>query len=365
MPLPTWKQLISWIKPEAATADELKWAEAIKTGEYEIYVERLNNICFEGKEVLMRGGVSSMMLAGDNIVGIYTATGDLVDAWCGTYLHAITAQLPIKYIMKYYKDDPTVGINEGDIFYVNDAYYGGIHNGDQIAIIPVFYNSELISWTTSCCHEGETGGCDAGSMPPSAKHKYDEGMRLAPVKIGTNYQIHADMLEVIGNFLDRARRMAITDLRARVAGADRVRVRLEQLAQEKGKEFVLGLFRKMIIDAEQGARKKIRSWNDGIYRATLFTDVAGMEPRLLRICITAVKEEDHVTFDFTGTSPENNTFSHSTLAAVAAHAATHIFAYPFYDLPVSSETLLLLIGLRQKELFSILPPMRASAILWG
>ena len=38
---------------------------------------------------------------------------------------------PIRYIMKYWKDEPTVGIREGDGFIHNDARYGNIHNTDQ------------------------------------------------------------------------------------------------------------------------------------------------------------------------------------------------------------------------------------------
>jgi len=59
-------------------------------------------------------------------VAIYTAGGDMAVAVAGTYLHATTGQIPIKYILKHFKDDPTVGIKEGDFFFCNEAIYGGI-----------------------------------------------------------------------------------------------------------------------------------------------------------------------------------------------------------------------------------------------
>ena len=90
-----------------------------------------------------------MLHSGDIIVGLYTAKGDLVAAYCGVYLHAVTTQIAIKYILKHYKDDPTIGVKEGDIFYANEALYGGVHNPDQVAVMPIFYNGELIAWSAA------------------------------------------------------------------------------------------------------------------------------------------------------------------------------------------------------------------------
>ncbi|TDA70035.1 MAG: hydantoinase B/oxoprolinase family protein [Clostridia bacterium] len=338
MAAPSWQELLAWIYPVPPSPEEVELARAIKPGEYEIYTEKLNNICLEAKEVFVRCGVASTILAGDNIVGLYSADGDLVTAWCGTYLHAITSQLPIKYILKYYRDDPSVGINEGDVFYVNDALYGGIHNGDQIAIMPIFHEGELIAWSCAAVHEPESGGTDPGSFPVNAKSRYDEGLKLPPIKIGHDYQLHGDALEMIANMLGRAPRMSILDLRARVSGADRMRLRIQELARDRGAEFLRGLFRKSIMDAEEGARKRIRSWNDGVYQAVVFSDVYTADPALTRIFLTMYKKDDRLIFDFTGTSPENLSYSHSTAAAAVAHAATYIYAYPFWDLPISCGT---------------------------
>ena len=125
------------IKPEPITEFERQSMENLQPGEYEIYSEKLNNIVLEGKEILTRIGVSGFFHGGDLIVGIYTAKGDLVTAYCGVFLHSVTTQIAIKYILKHFKDDPTVGIREGDIFYGNEALYGGVHNPDQAAMMPI------------------------------------------------------------------------------------------------------------------------------------------------------------------------------------------------------------------------------------
>ncbi len=340
MAVPTSKELLDWIKPEPPIPEELQWAEEIKTGEYEIYAEKLNNICMEANEVFTRTGVTSMLRSGDCVVGIYTPAGDMVTAWCGTYLHAVVTQLTIKFIMRNWKDNPTVGIKEGDVFFANEALYGGIHNPDEIGAMPVFHKGELIAWAAAACHEPETGACDPGGVCQTAKSRYDEGMKITPMKIGENYQIRDDFLEMVANMCGRTPRPIITDIKARFSSADRIRLRLQQLAEEKGKEFLLGLFRKMLIHAEEGVRERIKSWNDGIYRSVLFHECPGTEkPYLIRLPLTLHKQGDRLIFDFSGTSPENYSSYHGFPHIVVAHAAVHLYSYPFYDLPISSGSL--------------------------
>lgn len=339
MAAPKWQEMVEWIKPELVDDRELALAEKVAAGEYEIFYEKMSNICLESKEVFVRSGISGMLRSGDLVTGIYTPAGDMVEAYCGTYLHAITAQLPIKYIMKRLKDNPTVGVAEGDIFYANEALYGGVHNCDQIALMPVFYKGELIAWASAAVHQFETGACEPGGMVPSARSRYDEGMKLPPMKIGRNYQLHDDLLEMMANMCSRAPRMQVTDVKARVTACDRIRTRLIQVAERKGSEFLLGLFRKMIIHAEQGARKRISRWNDGTYRAVVFSEPTGANRiQLIRFHLTMRKEGDNITFDFSGTSPENNSSWHAFPHTAIAHAAVYIYGYAFQDLPVSCGT---------------------------
>ena len=79
-------------------------------------------------------------------------------------------QIPIKFILKYWRDNPTVGVRPGDIFYCNEAIYGGIHNPDQFAIMPVFHGEELMAWCVVGAHQSETGGNEpGGESPPRAR----------------------------------------------------------------------------------------------------------------------------------------------------------------------------------------------------
>ena len=59
------------------------------------------------------------------------------------------------------------GIRDGDLWFANNAVYGGIHNPDQMVAMPVFYKGELIAWTAALVHTTETGAVEPGGMPVS------------------------------------------------------------------------------------------------------------------------------------------------------------------------------------------------------
>ena len=330
---------MAFLKPEPITREERTGLEILAPGDYEIYRERLTMILAECKEVFMKVGNSNWVLSGDLIVGLHTAQGDLVSACLGTFIHSVTAQNPVKFIMRNFKDNPRVGVHEGDIFYCNESTYGGIHNCDQLALMPIFHKGELIAWASSGTHMDETGGITPGGMIANAKSRYEEGMSLTPIKIAENYQIRDDLLEMMVNMISRAPRQQVLDLRARCTAVDRLRLRIQQLAEQKGNSFVRGLFRKTLIVAEEGARSRIRKWNDGIYRNVCFQSGIGNRPGIWRIFCTAYKEGDHILFDYTGTSPENDSSYNCFPWVMVCYTALHMYSHGFWDLPVCAGTL--------------------------
>ncbi|MDP6086421.1 MAG: hydantoinase B/oxoprolinase family protein [Nitrospinota bacterium] len=324
------------LKPSPTTREAMKSIEDMAPGDYEIYAENLVLIVEEGKAVMTKMGISSMLHSGDSMAGIYTAAGDLVTSVCGTYLHTVTGQIPVKFIIKHFKDDPTVQINEGDVYYCNEAIYGGIHNPDQFAIMPIFSEGELIAWTVVGAHQSETGGKEPGGEITTAITRHDEGMKLTPIKIGEGYQLKADLLKMMENFMSRAPRMQVTDVKARVAACDRVRIRMQNLAKKKGNRFLATLFLRQIKESADGARKRIQEWNDGTYRHVVFIDTTGSETSLLRVPVALHKKGDRITIDLTGTSPEHEGSFQSLAPCVRAHCAHYLYEFPFHDFPISA-----------------------------
>ena len=337
MPIPTLAEKLEWLKPAPATPYEKECAASIRQGDYEIGVQVTNDILDEAMEVFVRSSRSYFGVSGDSMVAIFTAGGDLVNASCGTYLHAIIQPIVIKFMLRYYGENP--GIREGDIWYTNDALYGGIHNPDQVALMPIFHNGKLIAWASAALHTTETGAIEPGGMPVSARSRFEEGLNLPPIKIGENHELRNDFLEFYSVYGLRAPAMFISDLRARCTTADRVQIRLLELVEKRGPEFLVGLLRKMCETAEAGARKRIKALPDGKFRAVVFNDAIGWTPALVRSCyLTLIKQDGRIIFDFHGTSPENASSYNVHSQAVVGHIANFIYEYFFHDLPICSST---------------------------
>src|SRR5258708_34294887 len=85
MPIPTAEQKLTWIKLEPPTPEELAAVEKLLPGDYEVGFQRTNEILDEALEVFQRSCRSSMGIAGDFMVAVFTAQGDLVNGAAGSY----------------------------------------------------------------------------------------------------------------------------------------------------------------------------------------------------------------------------------------------------------------------------------------
>ena len=102
-------EVVQQLKPEPMTARETEAQEKIDAVEYDIFVHKMNMVAQEGKETTMKLGASSGMRWGDVAFGIYTAQGDLAVVATGIWFHAVLGQIPVKYIVKHWVNDSSVG----------------------------------------------------------------------------------------------------------------------------------------------------------------------------------------------------------------------------------------------------------------
>ncbi len=325
-------------RPEPISSAESEALAAVTHEDYSIYTQRLASACDEGKEMLVRLGVSEPLQSGDVCHAYYTARGDLSLAELGTFLHAITGAVPIKFVLKHYRDDATVGLNDGDVFFCNEAIYGGLHNPDQIVFMPVFWEGELIAWVSSAGHEPETGATEPGGQPADARDRYAEGLKVPPVRIGEHFKLRSDIMEFLQNMV-RYPEMIATDTAAKLAACLRLRARLLEIVERHGTQFVAGLLRKVIEDSAVAARERVEKLPDGRYRCVGFLDTYGPKEALLRVPCELHKTGGRLVVTFSGASPQLpgpfNAFEH----VVYAHLVCMLFQYFFSDLPGSSGTL--------------------------
>ncbi len=295
-------EIVQRLRPEPMTERELNAQSLIEGLDFEIFQHKAGMVALEGKETTMRLGASTAMRWGDVAFGIYTARGDLAVCATGIYHHAVLSQLPVKYIVKHWRDDPSVGLAEGDSFFFNDPFYGGVHNADMGLVIPVFSEGEPVCFIGAAVHTGECGGSEPGGMVNGAKSRYDEGLLVPPIKIGANFLLKEDILAMLSN-MTRDPRTMMLDIKARLAACRIAERRVKEIIAEKGSDFYVGALRKILQMTGEAARKKVARINDGVYRQPRFMDTTGPDDALLKINLTVIKKGDKIKLCFDGSSP--------------------------------------------------------------
>jgi len=329
-------EVVQRLRPESMTPEEEAAQVFIDDVDFEIFRHKMNMIAQEGKETTMKLGASTGMRWGDVAFGIYTAQGDLAVVATGIWFHAVLGQVPVKYIVKHWINDPSVGVREGDSFFFNDPFYGGVHSADMGLCVPVYYQGKLVCFAGALVHTGESGGIDPGGMSNRSQSKYHEGLLVPPMKIGENYTLKEDVLTMLAN-MTRDPRTMILDIKARLAASRIAQRRIIEVIEQKGLQFFIGALRKVLTVTAEAAKKKVSQLNDGVYRQPRFMDTLGIEPGLLKLNITLTKEGDRLKLNFKDTSPmlEDRPVN-SFFNGIVGLAMVYFCGWFFYDLPANN-----------------------------
>ena len=321
---------------EPVTDLERRGMARISDVDAELLTHKLSSIVEEARDIYMTLSISEAVIMGDMNCGIFTASGDPVVVGTGIYFHTLLNNAQLKYINKYYADDPSVGLKDGDVFFFNEELAGGVHNLDMFTAMPIFFEGELVAWAEVGCHQGETGSITPGGFAPTAKSRYEEGLHIPCMRIGENFELRRDILDFMAGSV-RNGFVFTADLKSRVATMFQIRKRFLREIERRGVAQVVGGMRLILIKGEQDARARLREVNDGIFRSVLFNDEHGTFFGLTRVPLTVFKEDDELIVLVQGVSPESpdgpfNSSWHLTRAATAVY----LFSYFFRGMPPSA-----------------------------
>src|SRR5581483_5517883 len=294
----------------------------------------INAALSEAFQMVNQMGAAPGAKWGDLVTGIYTTSGDLaMIAPHGIIAFAACCFYPIKFINKYWMNDPTVGVKDGDGFIHNDARYGGIHNTDQSMMMPLYYKGELVCWLSSTIHEGENGACEPGGMPAAAESKYDEGIKMSPFKVVENFQIKRDLLTFLQNSV-RDPKLQLEDMKVKLHAVIRLRERIVAILDQYGREALVGTLRSHLEDVETEMRRRIRELPDGTTRVNAFMDSSLRENCMQKITLALTVKGDRMILDFRGTAPQFlNRAVNTNIASFKAALCTGLLQNIWPDLP--------------------------------
>lgn len=286
------------------TADEeAALATVIDEVELTVAQNRLEVILESAKEMLEQTGAAPGAKWGDLTCGLYSASGDLaLSSSSGVVVFAACASAPVKHIVKDWTSEPTVGVRPGDVFYHNDARYGGVHNADQSLFIPIFAEGVLIAWAGATIHEGENGATEPGGLSPSALSVYDEGLKISPLKVAEHYTFRRDIVNLLQNNV-RDPLMQLIDMRAKLAACMRIEERVLEVVKDRSREVVVATQRLALERTRDEVRRRFSEMPDGVFRAVGFCDTTLLEDRMLKMAVQLEKRGDKVICRTTGTGP--------------------------------------------------------------
>ncbi|QHS10309.1 hydantoinase B/oxoprolinase family protein [Sinimarinibacterium sp. NLF-5-8] len=294
----------------------------------------VNSALSEAFEMVNQMGAAPGAKWGDLVTGIYTAQGDLaMIAPHGIIAFAACAFYPIRFIIKYWMDDPTVGVKDGDGFIHNDARYGGIHNTDQSMMMPLFYKGKLVCWLSSTIHEGENGACEPGGLPAAAESKYDEGIKMPPFKIVENFELKRDLVTFLQNSV-RDPKLQLEDMKVKLHAVMRLRERIIAILDQYGVDMLTGMMRMHLEDTEAEVRRRIRELPDGTTRVLQFMDSSLRENVMQKVSLAITVKDDRLIMDFRGTAPQfMNRAVNTNYASFKAALCTGLLQNIWPDLP--------------------------------
>ncbi|MPM00212.1 N-methylhydantoinase B/oxoprolinase/acetone carboxylase alpha subunit [Rhodobacter sp. 140A] len=296
--------------------------------------DRLQAGCDEGYEMVEQMGAAPGAKWGDVITGIYSASGDLAIASAGgVLLFSSVVHHPIKFIVKNWMNEPTVGVRDGDGFIHNDSRYGNVHNTDQSMILPIFHEGRLVCWVASTVHEGENGAIEPGGMPSMAESPSDEGLKMSPFKVVENYQIKRDLLTFLQNSV-REPKLQLEDMKVKLFACLRIKQRIEETLKTDGADALISTLRLTMEDVRAEVKRRVSEWPDMSVRTYIIQDSTLRENCVVKVNCTLTKKGDQLTFDFRGSSPEfTNRATNTILGGLKGMLSQLFLCYIWPDLP--------------------------------
>jgi N-methylhydantoinase B len=300
----------------------------------EIVRNYLESVCEEMSKIVENTAISQIFSeAHDYSTGIFYYDGEQVSLIARAQavpVHIFAALTSVETALRIYAGD----VNEGDLFFVSDPYYGGSHIPDWTVIRPVFFGGEPRFFASLRGHVNDVGGCAPGGYNTLAREIWHEGFRCPPVKLEERGRRVEDVWSLILANTRQPDEIS-GDLHA-MAGACTVGGRrVEDLVAKYGLEAVTKSVAWVLSYSEQRLRAEIRKWPRGSYEgtATLDHDFAGKRDIVVRARVTV--GDGSLEIDLAGSDPQGGGFVNS----VAANTISNIYSSIVSlcpDIPVNS-----------------------------
>ena len=203
-------------------------------------------------------------------------------------------------------------IEDGDVFIWNDPFSsaGGLtHLPDLCVTQPILWNGNLVGYAQAFGHMTDVGGLRPGSVMIGATDIHQEGIIIPPVKLLSRGEVIEPLYRTImsnSRYPEDVRGDLDAEIMACRLGVERIK----KLFDQYGAETIDVSFEQILERCARALREvAFPQIPDGAYPFEDFVELAGAvpeEPReFIRLKVTMIKKDDHVTFDFEGTDAQS------------------------------------------------------------
>lgn len=261
----------------------------------EIISNGITSIAEQMGVILAKTGYSTNIKERKDLsVAVFSPEGKLLSLAQHIPLHFSSLSGAVEVLTEKYRIED---IHDGDVFIANDPYTGGgSHLPDIVLLKPVFYSGKLVAYMVNTGHHA-----DKSRKGPTI---YDEGFRIPLVKLYSEGKLQQDVYDLIMlNFQMKYERKG--DLNAQMItnqfGADKLTELINKIGLDTYEEFC----KKWLEYGEKKARIAIADLPDGEYAFEDYMDDDGAGGGRVLIKTKVIIKGDQITFDFTGSAPQN------------------------------------------------------------
>lgn len=266
----------------------------------EVISNSLYSIAGEMGEVLSARALSPGISQGLNYsTAIYTKEGALVSLGSHIPAHLGLLQSLARAVLKIH---PLQTLAQGDTIITNDPYRRGLQSPWVCAVSPVSHNNIPLALVASIAHHADIGGLAPGGMPTHSKEIFHEGIRIPPVKIVRRGELDGELLSLLTSNL-RTPAEFTADISAQLSAAKHAARRLGELSGKHGQDRLKLYMAEIICRTEARARKAF-NMPSGTCSFEDYIKIHGERGNALNINLTVTKDDQFLTFDFTGTHPQ-------------------------------------------------------------
>ena len=280
---------------------------------------RLESIAQEMTEAMLRTAMSQILNSSrDFSTAILDGDCQLVAQGEGIPVHISALPVAGAAVRDYFGDD----IHDGDLFILNDPYFGGSHLPDITIIRPVFHQGRLLFYGVNRAHHSDVGGGTHGGYNPGANEIFQEGLRIPPLKLYDKGVPRYDLLQMMSANVRQSENF-LGDLNAQIGSVMLAGRRIGDLLAEYGPDRLMAVVSEILSATERQVRRFISGWPDGVYHGESFVDDDGFDSKLVPIRAKVTIAGDSLTIDLSDSSPQVEGFINSAYANTRslAHAA--------------------------------------------